>query len=291
LGVGKGADFSVSDAEMMQIMDRGSEWTLEKGFATKEDLQNTEDGGCIPGANAKAVSQRARARGKKQLGTIGSGNHFLEVQSVEEIFDPKVAKVFGLSKGQIVIMIHTGSRGLGHQTASDYIQKMEKIFGTKDLPDRELACAPLDSEVAKEYRGAMAAAANFAFVNRQLITHKIREILKKNFKAETKVVYDVAHNIAKFEEFVIEGKKKTLCVHRKGATRSFGPGRSELPRKYRPVGQPILIPGSMGTASYVLVGTSEAAEKSFASTAHGAGRVMSRLMRRKCFRLRRFWVS
>ncbi|MBS3099087.1 RtcB family protein [Candidatus Pacearchaeota archaeon] len=276
-GVGRGTKTKLSDKEMKEVLEKGSEWALEKGFAMKDDLEHTEDGGKIIGADASMISMKAIGRGRNQLGSIGAGNHFLEIQEVEEIFDENVAKVFGLSLGEIVILIHTGSRGLGHQTASDYILKMEREYGTDNLPDRELACAPIYSQLGKDYRAAMACAANFAFVNRQIITHEIRESMKRFFpKVKVKTVYDIAHNIAKFEEFVISGKKVTLCVHRKGATRSFGPGRKEICEDYRKVGQPIFIPGSMGTYSYVLVGTERAREISFASTAHGAGRVMSR---------------
>jgi len=281
-GVGKGSEFRLSNNEVKEVLEKGSEWALEKGYAVKEDLEHTEDGGKIAGADASKVSPKAIGRGMNQLGSMGAGNHFVEVQEVEEIFDVNIAKVFGLRKGQIVVMIHTGSRGLGHRVASDYILKIEEKFGTKDLPDRELACAPLSSDLAKDYLGAMACAANFAFVNRQLITHQVRKSFKEFFEgAKVRVVYDIAHNIAKFEEFVINGKKKELCVHRKGATRSFGPGRKEVCVDYRKVGQPIFIPGTMGTASYVLVGTKKAEETSFASTAHGAGRVMSRTAARR----------
>ena len=258
-GVGEGGEFKLSDKEIIEVLNKGSVWALEKGYATKEDIEHTEDNGCIPQADSSKVSQKAKGRGKNQLGTIGAGNHFLEIQEVQEIFDSTVAKVFGLKKDQIVILIHTGSRGLGHQTCSDYILKMEKEYGFHHLPDRELACAPIDSPLGKDYLGAMSAAANFAFANRQVITHQIRKSFHKFFsKTEIKVVYDIAHNIAKFERFSIEGKKQTLCVHRKGATRSFGPGRKEITKDYRDVGCPILIPGSMGTFSYVLVGTKKA---------------------------------
>jgi len=277
-GVGVGGAFNLSDKEVKEILERGSEWALEKGYAVREDLEHTEDKGRIVGADSSKVSAKAIGRGKNQLGSIGAGNHFVEVQEVEEVFDSKIAKVFGLREGQVVVMIHTGSRGLGHKIASDYILKMEEKFGVEGLPDRELACAPLSSELAKDYLAAMACAANFAFVNRQLITHQIRKSFEKFFrKKKLKVVYDIAHNIAKFEKFVVNGKLRELCVHRKGATRSFGPGRKEVCVDYRKVGQPIFIPGTMGTASYVLVGTSRAEKISFASTAHGAGRVMSRM--------------
>ncbi len=276
-GVGKDGEFNFSDVDMKELLEQGSKWCLKKEFATAEDIEHTEDYGCLPNAKWDKLSQKSRARGKNQLGTMGAGNHFVEVQKVSEIFDEKVAEVFGLEKNQIVVMIHTGSRGLGHQVCSDYIMKMEKEFGFKHLIDRELAYAPLNSQVAKDYLSAMAAAANFAFANRQLITHQIRKSFKKfSSKIKINVVYDIAHNIAKFENFKIDGKDKILCVHRKGATRSFGPGRKEIPSAYRKVGQPIFIPGSMGTASYVLVGTAKASEISFASTAHGAGRVLSR---------------
>jgi len=276
-GVGRGSELRLSEKELNEVLDLGSHWALQKGYATKSDIEHTEDNGKIEGADSSKVSQRARGRGRNQLGSIGAGNHFVEVQEVEEIFDKDVALVFGLKLGQVVVLIHTGSRGLGHQTASDYIKAMESEYGTSHLPDRELACAPIESKLGKDYEAAMAAAANFAFVNRQMITHNIRKSFSQYFpKAKLEVVYDIAHNIAKFEEFVVNGKKKTLCVHRKGATRSFGPGRKEITKDYRKVGQPIFIPGSMGTYSYVLVGTDKARSISFASTAHGAGRVMSR---------------
>lgn len=264
-GTGKGGEFKFDEKELKEILERGLNWALEKKYATKADLENTEHNGCIKGADSTKVSQKAKARGRNQLGTIGSGNHFLEVQEIDTIFDKETSEKFGIiNPGQIGIMIHTGSRGLGHQTASDYIQKMEKEFGFKNLPDRELIHAPIDSKLGKDYRAAMNAAANFAFVNRQLITFQVRKSLKKFFPdAKIDLVYDIAHNIAKFEEFTINGKKQTLCVHRKGATRSKQ-------------GLPIFIPGSMGTYSYVLVGTKKAEQMSFASTAHGAGRLLSR---------------
>ena len=276
-GVGVESELKLSDKQIDEVLAKGSSWALENNYAEKEDIENTEDQGCIQGGDPKKVSQRAKARGRKQLGTLGAGNHFLEVQEVETIHDEKISEIFNLNKENVTIMIHTGSRGLGHQTASDYIQKMERVYGFKSLPDRELICAPIESELGKDYKAAMAAAANFAFTNRQLITHQIRKSFKKFFiKSKIGVVYDIAHNIAKFEEFVIDGKKQVLCVHRKGVTRSFGPGRKEIPSIYRKIGCPIFIPGSMGTFSYVLVGTKKAEEISFASTAHGAGRLLSR---------------
>lgn len=276
-GVGEKSEFKLSDLELNAVLEEGISWAVKKGYATKEDQHNIEDAGRIDGAQASMVSQKAKARGRAQLGTLGSGNHFIEIQEVEQILDEKVAKVFGIMKGEIVIMIHCGSRGLGHQTASDYIQAMEKEYGFAQLPDRELACAPINSTLGLNYRAAMAAAANFAFVNRQLILYQSRNVFKTYFpKAKLELVYDIAHNIVKFEEHSVNGKQCTLCVHRKGATRSLGPGRKEVPKAYRVVGSPIFIPGSMGTASYVLVGTKKAEELSFASTAHGAGRMLSR---------------
>lgn len=281
-GVGEGGEFKLSDKEIDEVLKNGSSWAFENGYATSDDIEKSEDNGCIKGADPKKVSQKAKARGRNQLGTLGAGNHFIEVQEIDTIHDEKIARIFGLSKDNVTVMIHTGSRGLGHQTASDYIQKMEKEYGFKNLPDRELICAPIESDLGKDYLSAMATAANFAFTNRQLITHQIRKSFSKYFpKSEIKVVYDIAHNIAKFEEFEINGKKQTLCIHRKGATRSFGPGRKEIPEAYRKIGCPIFIPGSMGTYSYVLIGTRKAEEISLASTAHGAGRILSRTSAKK----------
>lgn len=283
-GVGREGKLKLSDSELDNVLEKGTQWAVKQGYGIKEDYLHTEDSGCLPNANPKAVSQRARARGRTQLGTLGAGNHFLEIQEVEEVYDEKVAKVFGLSKGQITIMIHCGSRGLGHQVASDYIMEMEKQYGFKHLPDRELVNAPIISELGKKYLSAMAAAANFAFANKQLITHWIREDLKHYFpKLQAKVVYDVCHNIAKFEKHLVNNKEKEVLVMRKGSTRSFGPRRKELPEDYQSVGQPIFIPGSMGTNSYVLVGTKKAEEISWGSTAHGAGRVLSRTSAKQKF--------
>ncbi len=276
-GVGKESEFKLTDKELDDVLNTGVQWTVKKGYATKEDEEHIEDNGCIEGADASKVSQKAKARGRSQLGSLGSGNHFLEIQEVESIFDKSIAQAFNLQKGQIVIMIHCGSRGLGHQVASDYIHSMEKKYGFKHLPDRELACAPITSKEGQDYLAAMRAAANFAFANRQLITYQIRKSFTKLFsKSDIKVVYDISHNIIKLEEHTVEGKKTSVYVHRKGATRSFGPGRKEIPEVYRKIGCPIFIPGSMGTFSYVLVGTKKAEELSFGSTAHGAGRVLSR---------------
>jgi tRNA-splicing ligase RtcB len=281
-GVGRGGKLKLSKKELDEVLINGTQWAVKKGYGVKEDYIHTEDNGKLPNANPNDVSQRAKARGMPQLGSLGAGNHFLEIQIVDEIFDKKVAKAFGLKKGQITIMVHCGSRGLGHQVASDYIKLMEREYDIKDLPDRELVNAPIKSEIGKKYLSAMSCAANFAFANKQLITHWIRENLKHYFpNIKIDVVYDVCHNIAKFEKHIIENKEKEVLIMRKGATRSFGPGRKEIPEDYRKVGQPVIIPGSMGTASYILVGTRKAEEVSFGSTAHGAGRVMSRTKARK----------
>ena len=274
-GIGN-AGMRVSADEMEEILEKGSNWALEKGYATKHDLKTTEENGRMKTADPSLVSQRAIARGRKQVGSLGSGNHFLEIQKVAEIYDEETANAFGLHKNQITVMIHCGSRGLGHQIASDYIDLFEKKFGVAGLPDRELINAPFNSEEGQNYFKAMSAGVNFAFVNRQLITHNVRQAFKDVFNADVEQVYGVCHNIAKVEKHNVDGSIKKLVVHRKGATRSFGPGREEIPEIYRAVGQPVLIPGSMGTASYVLVGTKKAEEVSFGSTAHGAGRVMSR---------------
>ena len=270
------AGLKVSDDEIKEILEKGSEWALKNGFANKHDLETTEEYGRMKIADPSKVSKRAIARGRKQVGSLGSGNHFLEIQRVAEIYDEKIADAFGLKKDQITIMIHCGSRGLGHQVASDYIERFEQKFGFENLPDRELINAPFQSEDGQDYFKAMAAAVNFAFVNRQVITHKVRETVNDLFNEDVEQVYGVCHNIAKLEKHKVDGDQRNLVVHRKGATRSFGPGREEIPGIYRRVGQPVLIPGSMGTASYVLVGTKKAEEVSFGSTAHGAGRVMSR---------------
>jgi len=280
-GVGQKGRIKLTDEELNQVLTNGSQWAVQKGYGITEDYKHTEDQGKIPNANPEDVSQRARARGKPQLGSLGAGNHFLEVQKVEKIFDEKIAKVFGLKQNQITIMIHCGSRGLGHQVASDYIKLMEQEYGWPEQ-DRELVNAPIESELGKKYLSAMACSANFAFANRQLITHWVRDTLKRIFpKLQVSVIYDVCHNIAKFENHKINNKNKEVLIMRKGATRAFGPGKKELPKDYQQTGQPVLIPGSMGTSSYILVGTSESEKISFASTAHGAGRLESRTQAKK----------
>jgi len=278
-GVGKGGVTKLSASVLKEILVKGAEWAVDNGYGTKDDLLATEEHGRMREADAAHVSGRALERGIPQLGTLGAGNHFLEIQKVDRIFDPDVARAFGLKEeGQITVMIHCGSRGLGHQVATDYIELMENKFGTAGLPDRELINAPFRSDLGQRYYRSMSAAVNYAFANRQMIAHWVRDVFKKvlGSSAGMRQVYDVCHNVAKVEEHLVGGVKRRLCVHRKGATRSFGPGRLEIPLAYRPFGQPVIIPGSMGTSSYILVGTAESEELSFSSTAHGAGRLMSR---------------
>ena len=278
-GVGRGSPFQIKGKkEFKEIVENGIEYLVEKGYGVEDDYLNVDEEGCLKNADFSKVSERALKRGIGQLGTLGAGNHFLEVQVVDEVFDKKVAKVFGLEKGQILIMIHCGSRGFGHQVASDYIKLMDEKYGAKNLPDRQLVNAPIKSKLGKDYLGAMSCAANFAFANRHLIGVWVKEVFEglfSKFKVDT--LYDVCHNVAKVEKYKVDDNLIDVCVHRKGATRSFGPGRKEVPLVYRKVGQPVLIPGSMGTASYILVGTKKAEELTFGSTAHGAGRVMSRM--------------
>lgn len=282
-GVGSTGKIKTKRKELEEICVKGAKWAVERGFGWKEDLDYIEERGTLPGADPSKVSIKAFERGSDQPGTLGAGNHFLEVQVVEKIFDEKVAEVFGLFKGQLVVMIHSGSRGFGHQICTDYLKVMDsavKKYGFR-LPDRQLACAPIESKEGKDYLAAMACAVNYALCNREILGHWVRFSLEKTLrmpaeKIGASLVFDVSHNIAKFEKHKVNGKTKTLCVHRKGATRAFGPGREDLPEKYRKVGQPVIIPGDMGSASYILVGTKEAEEKAFASTCHGAGRVMSR---------------
>ena len=279
-GVGRRSQVKVGTKELDDVLRDGAAWAVSRGYGTKEDLEFCEEGGKMPGADPSKVSRKARERGIGQLGTLGAGNHFLEVQEVRKVFHKDAAKTFGLEEGQIVLMIHCGSRGLGHQVCSDYLRSMEDAFPeiVKSLPDRDLIYAPAQSQLAKDYYGAMCAAANFAWANRHIIGHQVRSAFKEVFgeKVELTTLYDVAHNIAKLETHVIDGETCEVYVHRKGATRAFGPGRAEVPKKYQHVGQPILLPGSMGTSSYILVGTEGAMAESFGSTAHGAGRLMSR---------------
>ncbi|NHW88939.1 MAG: RtcB family protein [Archaeoglobales archaeon] len=282
-GVGSEGKITLKDKELDEIFVSGAKWALENGYGYEEDLEKCEENGAMPGARPEVVSKKARDRGRTQLGTLGSGNHFLEVQYVEKIYNTEVAKVFGLEEGTVTVMIHCGSRGLGHQVCTDFLEVLDRAVKKYNisLPDRQLACAPIKSKEGEDYFSGMAASANFAWCNRQIIAHWVRESFRKVFKMSEEdlgleVVYDVAHNIAKFEEHTINGKKMRVCVHRKGATRAFAAGRPELPSVYRDVGQPVLIPGSMGTPSYVLVGTQKAMEETFGSTCHGSGRVWSR---------------
>jgi tRNA-splicing ligase RtcB len=276
-------DLKLNREEERRVLKKGARWAVEKGFGSVEDLDHIEEQGCIEGADPDRVSERAMERGRAQLGTLGSGNHFVEVGYVAEVFDEGVARVLGLWKNQVTVIVHTGSRGLGHQVCDDYIRVMMNAARRYqiELPDPQLCCAPVSSPEGKEYLEAMACAANFAFTNRQMITHWVRETFEQVFRKGPRdlkldLIYDVCHNIAKIETHTVSGKKKKLCVHRKGATRAFPPNHPDIPSDYQSIGQPVLIPGDMGRCSYVLVGTERAMEETFGSTCHGAGRVMSR---------------
>jgi len=284
-------DLKLSLSEERKVLVKGAAWAIGQGFGEQSDLERIEGHGLIDGADPELVSERALERGRAQLGTLGSGNHFLEIQRVDEIYDEEAAGVLGLFKGQVTVSIHTGSRGFGYQVCDDYLKVMLKAarkYGIT-LPDRQLCCAPLHSDEAKNYLAAMACAANFAFANRQMITAWVRETFEQVLRkgpADLRlgVIYDVCHNIAKWETHVVDGRKRRLCVHRKGATRAFPPGHAEIPSAYRQIGQPVLIPGDMGRYSYVLTGTAGAYEETFGSTCHGAGRVMSRHAAKKAAR-------
>ncbi len=282
-GVGSTGPLKLSPKDSRKVLSEGARWTVEQGYGTHDDLEATEDRGAMAGADPEKISDRAMERGKQQLGTLGSGNHFLEIEVVEEIFDPVAAAAFGLEQDQIVVMIHSGSRGLGYQVCDDYLARMVKHMGEMglNLPDRQLACAYLDSQAGRDYLAAMACAANYAWANRQMLMHWTRETFEKTLhktprELGMRLLYDVCHNIAKIETLPVDGTPVTLCVHRKGATRAYPPGHAAVPERYRKVGQPVLIPGDMGTGSYVLAGTDRAYEETFGSTCHGAGRVMSR---------------
>ena len=295
-GVGSKGKLRLTREDQRLLLLKGARWAVERGYGTAEDLERTESEGTMDGADPSLISDRAFERGRAQQGTLGAGNHFLEVQYVAEIYDEKAADLLGLFPDQITIMIHTGSRGFGHQVCTDYLEVMERAVGKYGitLPDKELACAPVKSPEAREYLAAMKAAANYAWANRQCIMHWTREALMKVMSASPeelglKLIYDVAHNIAKIEEHTVDGIKKRLLVHRKGATRAFPPGHPELPEVYRGLGQPVLIPGDMGRASFVLTGTEKAMEETFGSTCHGAGRVMSRHQAIKQAKGRAIW--
>ena len=276
-------DLKLNREEERRVLKKGARWAVEKGFGTSEDLAHIEEQGCIEGGDPERVSERAMERGRAQLGTLGSGNHFVEVGYVAEIFDESVARTLGLWKDQVTVIVHTGSRGLGHQVCDDYIRVMMDAARKYqiELPDPQLCCSPVSSPEGRQYFEAMACAANFAFANRQMITHWVRETFERVFHKGPRdlkldLIYDVCHNIAKIESHTVNGKTKKVCVHRKGATRSFPPEHPDIPEEYRSIGQPVLIPGDMGRCSYVLVGTKKAMEETFGSTCHGAGRVMSR---------------
>ncbi len=287
-GVGRGGKIHLKRQELARVVEQGGRWALKNGYATQNDLEFTEENGCIEGADANKVSQRAFQRGLDQLGSLGAGNHFIEVDQVDELFDEKAAQRMGLFPGQIIVQIHCGSRGFGHQICSDYVKQFQRVVHKYQiqLPDRELVCAPLSSPEGQDYLAAMKAAANYAFVNRQVLTYLIRESFEFILAGKVRnhyvyQIYDIAHNMAKVETHDVDGRQIKVCVHRKGATRAFGPGSPVLPQKYRDIGQPVLVPGSMGTASWVLVGTEKSMQQSFGSTCHGAGRTMSRAKAKK----------
>jgi tRNA-splicing ligase RtcB len=290
-GVGAKSRFRASDRELDSAFLEGAKWAVEAGYGVEADVEHCEGYGFLEGADTSHVSTKARKRGKPQLGTLGSGNHFLEVQYVDEIYDSEVASSFGLEEGQVTVMVHCGSRGAGHQICTDHLKELSqavKKYGI-EIPDKQLACAPAQSKEAQNYFKAMLCAANYAWANRQMITHWTRESFENVFGRDAddmgmSLLYDVAHNVAKLEEHSIEGRKKEVYVHRKGATRAFPAGHPEVPFAYRDVGQPVLIPGSMGTPSFILCGAKEAMDVSFGSACHGAGRVMSRAHAKKEFR-------
>lgn len=290
-GVGGKGTFSLSETELDQVCRQGAGWALKKGFATPMDIRRTEENGCLEGADPTAVSQRAKKRGRPQLGSLGAGNHFIEIDVVDQVYDQHAAGVMGLRQGCLVVQIHCGSRGFGHQICSDYVSQLQSVVQRYNihLPDRELVCAPMDSPEGQDYLAAMRCAANYAFTNRQVLAHQVRSAFEAvlagrmpNWRLSQ--VYDIAHNMGKIETHEIDGQRMKVCVHRKGATRAFGPGSMELPEEYRDTGQPVLVPGSMGTSSWVLVGTEKSMAQSFGSSCHGAGRTMSRHAARRAVR-------
>ncbi len=287
-GVGKKGHLRMSVTELDQVCIQGSQWAKKRGYASEADVRRTEENGRLDGADPDKVSKRAKERGRSQVGTLGAGNHFIEVDLVDQVFDARAAQVMGLAEGNLVVQIHCGSRGFGHQICTDYVRELQgavRRYGIT-LPDRELVCAPLDSPEGQDYLAAMRCAANYAFANRQVLAHYARKAFEETLAGKVKnwglyQVYDIAHNMGKIETHKINGERIKVCVHRKGATRAFGPGFEGLPEEYRPIGQPVLVPGSMGTASWVLVGTEGSMERSFGSSCHGAGRVMSRSKAKK----------
>jgi tRNA-splicing ligase RtcB (3'-phosphate/5'-hydroxy nucleic acid ligase) len=287
-GVGTKGTVRLSESELERVMVEGAQWAKKQGFATEADLRRTEDGGRMEGADPSMVSKRARERGRPQLGTLGSGNHFIEVDVVDQVFDTYAAQAMGLQEGNLVVLIHSGSRGFGHQICSDYVSGFQAAVQRYQihLPDRELVCAPLNSPEGEAYLAAMRCAANYAFTNRQILAHQARQAFEEVLAGvvpdwQLRQVYDIAHNMGKVESHQIEGKRLRVCVHRKGATRAFGPGSQGLPPEYQTIGQPVLVPGSMGTSSWVLVGTEASMQHSYGSSCHGAGRVMSRSKAKK----------
>jgi tRNA-splicing ligase RtcB (3'-phosphate/5'-hydroxy nucleic acid ligase) len=284
-GAGRSGCIQISYQDLDRILVEGARWMVEHGYGYPEDLAHSEEGGAIGGADPSAVGDRPKKRGLPQIGTLGSGNHFLEVQYVERIFEPAIAQRLGLCQNEIVVLIHSGSRGFGHQVCTDYLRDMDQAMARYgiSLPDRQLACVPVKSSEGQAYLAAMRAAANFAWANRQGMTHFARQAFKRVLgeNADLRVVYDVCHNIAKLERHKVNGQERAVMVHRKGATRAFPAGRPEIPEAYKDIGQPVLIPGSMGTASYVLVGAQGSLEETFGTTCHGAGRVMSRTAAKK----------
>ncbi|WP_456471982.1 RtcB family protein [Methanocaldococcus sp.] len=290
-GLGSKGIIKFSKGVMDEVLEEGAKWAVREGYGWEKDLEFIEENGCMEDADSSYVSDKAKERGRVQLGSLGSGNHFLEIEYIEKVFDEEAAEAYGLFEGQVVVLVHTGSRGLGHQICTDYLKILEKAYKKYNIaiPDRQLACAPFESDEGQSYYKAMCCGANYAWANRQMITHWVRESFEEVFKIhaedlEMEIVYDVAHNIAKKEVHKVNGKKAKVIVHRKGATRAFPPGHEVVPKPYRDVGQPVLLPGDMGTASYVMKGTLKAMEETFGSTAHGAGRKLSRAKALKLWR-------
>ena len=289
-------DLRLTNKNEQQVLTKGAQWAVSEGYGTQNDLEHIEESGCLAGANPDVISQRAFKRGRPQLGTLGSGNHFVEIGYVEEIYNPQVASVLGLERDSITITVHTGSRGFGYQVCDDFLQEMleaSRKYGIA-IPDRQLCCAPISSEEGQRYFSAMACAANYAFTNRQIITHWVRETFEQTLQMtprdlQMNLIYDVAHNIAKFETYRIGGKERKVCVHRKGATRAFPAGHADVLSAYQTIGQPVLIPGDMGRCSYVLIGTDQAMSDTFGSTCHGAGRMLSRSAAKKRAKGRAIW--